>query len=348
MEYRFDRAKLSKHFKTDAGALIVPAKLTKVGIFTYKNPDGSERKELRLPEEVFSAKSLESLAGNPVTIGHPGIVDPTNWRGVAVGHIREAKQDGEFISATLRIDDAHTIRQVEDKKLQDVSCGYVCDYDDTPGTWNGQRYDGIQKNIRQNHLALLPENGGRAGPECRLTLDGKEYLSPVESSNLKVGMDPKELEALLKRAVTAEAEAQRLQGRCDALETENADLKKTHQDADDIDALVESRSELVASAKSVLGKDFLSKGKSNLEVKQAIVAKLDPKRRLDGKSEEYVDGVFEVLMSKSSRAQEETAKAKTVLDATGAAEGKDLIAEARQRMIERNAKVYDKHLRGKN
>jgi hypothetical protein len=31
----------------------------------------------------------------------------------------------------------------------------------TPGVWNGQRYDGVMRNIRANHLALVKE--GRQG-----------------------------------------------------------------------------------------------------------------------------------------------------------------------------------------
>lgn len=37
--------------------------LTSCGIFEYANPDGSIRRELRLPEEVFNDKSLESYEG---------------------------------------------------------------------------------------------------------------------------------------------------------------------------------------------------------------------------------------------------------------------------------------------
>ena len=40
--------------------------LTRVGIFEYRRPDGSIRRELRLPEEVFAPESLASYKGKRV------------------------------------------------------------------------------------------------------------------------------------------------------------------------------------------------------------------------------------------------------------------------------------------
>jgi hypothetical protein len=42
--------------------------LTRVGIFEYRRPDGSIRRELRLPEEVFAQESLASYKGKPVIL----------------------------------------------------------------------------------------------------------------------------------------------------------------------------------------------------------------------------------------------------------------------------------------
>ena len=51
--------------------LIARAPVTSIGVFTYKNPEGSFRKELRLPEEVFNSDSLETLKLKPLTKFHP-------------------------------------------------------------------------------------------------------------------------------------------------------------------------------------------------------------------------------------------------------------------------------------
>ena len=44
---------------------------------------------------------------------------------------------------------------VKDGRSRELSCGYYCDLDETPGEYEGQRYDARQRNIRGNHLALV-------------------------------------------------------------------------------------------------------------------------------------------------------------------------------------------------
>ena len=82
---RFDNLPLNQTYFTEEGYLMDHPIVTTVGIFEYVNPDGSIRKELRLPEEVFSEKSLASYKGKPVIITHDaGVVDKDN---VAEEHI---------------------------------------------------------------------------------------------------------------------------------------------------------------------------------------------------------------------------------------------------------------------
>ena len=51
---RLDSIKLDETYWTKEGYLIDHPVVTSVGIFEYLNPDESIRRELRLPEEVFS------------------------------------------------------------------------------------------------------------------------------------------------------------------------------------------------------------------------------------------------------------------------------------------------------
>lgn len=57
-----------------------------------------------------------------------------------------------------------------------LSFGYRSRYDWTPGTWNGEPYDVVQRDIRGNHLALC--DAGRMGPEVSVFdhLDIKEFV----------------------------------------------------------------------------------------------------------------------------------------------------------------------------
>ena len=53
-------------------------------------------------------------------------------------------------------------------KMRELSCGYNLRLDETPGVWEGQPYDAIQRDIEINHLALVDK--ARAGEQARLNL----------------------------------------------------------------------------------------------------------------------------------------------------------------------------------
>lgn len=172
---RLDSIPLDRTYFTEEGYLIDHPIVTSVGIFVYHNPDGSERRELRLPEEVFAAKSLESYKGKPIIITHEaGYVDTENVQEEHVGTIlSEGYQDGNDVRAEIVIHDMDTVKNIG---LRELSCGYNLRLEETPGVWEGQPYDAIQRDIEINHLALVEK--ARAGEQARLNIDGqtKHYL----------------------------------------------------------------------------------------------------------------------------------------------------------------------------
>jgi hypothetical protein len=181
---RFDLAQgeVTARRRTQTGGLVAKARLTKTGIFDYTLPDGSVRRELRPASEVFHPDSLATYPHAPVTVDHPGKVTPANWKSVSVGHVADAAQDGDFVSGELHIQDAGAIAKAEAGKLKEISCGYECALDRTPGTYLGQPYDAVQRNIRINHVAAGPAGWGRMGPDVRMNLDSACGVSvPIES-----------------------------------------------------------------------------------------------------------------------------------------------------------------------
>lgn len=198
---RWDASPLEKFERTPSGGLRIPATPARIGVQTYRNPDGSERRELRLPEEVFHADALASYRGAAVTDLHPSArqdgpaaVTPENWRQLAIGHIGEqVSHNDTHVTCDVLLQDAQAIALVESGRRKELSAGYTADLDPTPGEWNGQPYDGIQRNIRINHVALLPPGMGRAGESAALRLDAwdhkEENMPPV-----KIVLDGKEVE----------------------------------------------------------------------------------------------------------------------------------------------------------
>ncbi len=194
MEQRFDSIPLGETYFTPEGYLIDNPILTRVGIFEYHNPDGTIRRELRLPEEVFAAESLASYKGKPVILTHEaGLVDVDNVQQEHIGTIlSEGIQDGDNVRAQIVIHDAESL----DYGLRELSLGYTQTPDETPGVWNGQPYDAIQRNIQINHLALVEK--ARAGEQARLNIDGEEQGGNQMSKARKDGLTPEEIARLVE------------------------------------------------------------------------------------------------------------------------------------------------------
>ena len=178
---RFDGGGLGLPTKMANGFLKVDAYLTRTGVFSYRNADGSTRLELRLPDEVFSQDSMDTLSQQALTLDHPSRpVTADNARGLSVGSVGAARQDGEDkIASSLMITDAEAIRAVQTKDKRQVSCGYWCDLEEKPGTTqgitgipDGLKYDAIQRDIVYNHAALVAK--GRAGPDIGARVDGED------------------------------------------------------------------------------------------------------------------------------------------------------------------------------
>jgi len=176
---RLDAVDLSKFPKTQTGGPIIPARLSRIGVLKYLQPDGTYRRELRLPEEVFKGDSMRTLEhANVVDIEHHrSMLDTDTFDSAKLGHVGTVRREGQYIVGDLRIESARAIEDIEQEERRDVSCGYRCRLDFTPGVFEGEPYDCIQRDITYNHVALCPPNRGRAGPDVALRLDTGESLN---------------------------------------------------------------------------------------------------------------------------------------------------------------------------
>ena len=116
----------------------------------------------RSPEALFSPETIASFEGKPVVIGHDTFADPSNWKDIAVGIVRNVRQgEGEergLLLADLLLTDQKGIELVESGQLKEVSCGYDAETIDDGG---GR---GHQEGIVGNHLALVSR--ARCGSVC--------------------------------------------------------------------------------------------------------------------------------------------------------------------------------------
>ena len=273
---------------------------------TYYNHDGTKRVEYRPPEEAFNADSLTSLLGKPITVGHKAMVNAGNAAQVQpIGTVLTGgRRDGNDIEADVVIYDLPT-------SARELSCGYQLDLDETPGTTpDGKHYDAIQRNIRYNHVAVVPR--GRAGV-ARLNMDGDQIdddeggtqnmsmMKVRTDSGIEYDAAPEVkvyVEKLLQERKDEKAAADKLQAKYDAVLSDLEKEKKAHKDdmdkkdaelADAVKARVDMLQ--VAQKHGIEQADSMS----DKEIKIAIIHSVrGDSFSLDGKSDEYINAAFDM------------------------------------------------------
>lgn len=178
---RFDRAEISPDWEeTPEGYLRIKATFARTGLQRYRRQDGKEAIEYRPEEEVSRKDALLSLANLPVTLEHPPeLLTPDTCRQYQRGHTGSiVEYRSPFAVGFVTVTDRETIDAIKRSDAKEVSVGYRVKYDPTPGvTPDGQRYDGVQREISGNHVAIVRK--GRAGPEVRLHMDSAYAVDPI-------------------------------------------------------------------------------------------------------------------------------------------------------------------------
>jgi hypothetical protein len=330
---RYDVGRVTKYEITPEGYLRAEATVARIGVQTYYNADGSRRKELRLPEEVSSPDSLATFGLKSLTNDHPPVwLDSTNTKLYQVGSSDSTvSYDYGFVKVNVNITEKEAIADVLNGKQQ-LSAGYECELDYTPGMWRGQKYDAIQRNIRANHISIVQE--GRAGPKAKIHID-TAFIAPkalhakldkktMTVENKPTSEDTTRSDALLRQRVS-DLEA-RVSDRDDTITQLRAELEEIKKDAaiaksealvaktdladykksstEGIVAEVNNRIDAWNKARPYLPKqlaDVLDASMSADAIKIAAVENSSVGIKLDGKPSEYIDGIFEGMIAANKK-----------------------------------------------
>jgi hypothetical protein len=323
---RFDLSDNKKtRLRTDGvGRKLLSGNLTRTGVLTYKLSDGTTRRELRHPHEVFDTDSLDSMLGAPVTALHPA--NPVNvsaLKSVQKGVVRKVKRDGNFVNGECAIDDDALVAAIERGDMHDVSPGYTCKLEHTAGVYEGERYDAIQREIRYNHLAVGPKNWGRSGPSVALRVDAQDETQ----TDFGVQMDEERNDAAAEIVETPEAKAE--ETKASEAETAGAaaepeakagepaeaskgdsldvvsELEKTRAERDALKERVDSLTKELADAKAV---DVSPLVAARIQLERKAI-KIAPEVKLDGLTDR------EVMLAALSTSGDYSAKSDAYVEA---------------------------------
>ncbi|MDH5508095.1 MAG: DUF2213 domain-containing protein [Anaerolineae bacterium] len=126
-----------------------------------------------LPASEISA-FIEAWNGIPIPINHPvqdgQYISANNPDISHVGRFWHARMDGKQLKGEMWFDlaalkqagetGAHIRTQLENGEIINVSTAYFRTVDPQEGVHDGTRYSGIQRNLRPDHLAVLPNEDG--------------------------------------------------------------------------------------------------------------------------------------------------------------------------------------------
>ena len=142
---------------------------------------------------------------------------PSEQKGVQGVIGQDVYFDGTTLRGNIKVFSEAMANLIANGK-KELSCGYRCRYEYSPGVYNGQEYQYVQRDIRGNHLALV-ENG-RMGPDVAVldhltfTIDSKEFQPMAEENNEaeKSEMTLEEIHKFLEEVLPKLAKIQELTG----------------------------------------------------------------------------------------------------------------------------------------
>lgn len=370
MAVRYDQVKVpdwisSKFEMTSDGKLVGRAACTNIGVFTYRKMDGTVVRELRTPDEVFKAESMDSIKNVPITIDH---IAMTPSEEDTVGRVGNYPLNGGniYLSVDLQIERADAIDEVK-KGKQYLSCGYQCDIREESGKYLGMDYDAVQENIHYLHLALV--DSPRAGETAKIRLDDADAILVSDEKENKTDIVKEEIMAEEKKADTSEVKdavkeaitevkVDELQAKIDALTTEKTTLEAERDTLKDkVDSLEKKVGELETAKMDVDGKKTdikrliklidsarlaeveVTDAMSEIDIQKAVIVKIFPKANLDGKDEVYInarfDGAMEALENKNDEEVRKLSSDDTV------------VVDSEENIVDKARKAYLDRLTGK-
>ncbi len=321
--------------RTADGYLVAEARVARTGIQDYlgteidpDNQHGLRDKPIvrvyRPESAVFHKDAMQSYAYRPMTNGHPGGdgVNSRNWKDHAIGQTGgEVVRDGHFVKVPLVLMDAKAIEDYEAGK-RELSMGYGAEVVFQDGTTDeGEHYDVYLGPMKMNHLSL--EYRARGGEQLRI---GDNQTQPPQGGHqmadslrtvivdgLSVQTTDQGAQAIDKLTRQLSDSATTIQQLKDAhataLAAKDADLAKKDAELDglkakqlsdaDIDKRVQARADLVGKAKAIHDADYA--GKSDGEIRKAVVIAKIGDAAIAGKTEAYIDARFDLLVEDAAK-----------------------------------------------
>ena len=167
-----DRAS-ARRVDQDGHLFVERTPISKANICPYYGHEIPNGKELGLdPDKIYKLlrdpneleKGADSFAGKPLLMIHKPVNAADHPREITIGSVgTDVQFDKPYLTAPLSVWDGEGIYLIDSGEQHELSSSYHYRADMTPGEYEGEPYDGVMRDIRGNHVAIVKE--GRAGPD---------------------------------------------------------------------------------------------------------------------------------------------------------------------------------------
>lgn len=194
--------------------LAVPMVMIKEGVL-----NGSDGPILYTSEEL--AKVPQVWNTKPVVVQHPTLngkslsaCDPDVLEKYRVGMIMNTSWDGQRLKAEAWLEpsrlesvDSRVLNAVQKGEMMEVSTGIFSEIEQKPGVFKGRHYKGVVRNLRPDHLAILPDSIGAcsiADGAGLMRNSRKEMELILNSFGINRDAEHDKVRLLLRNAASAE------------------------------------------------------------------------------------------------------------------------------------------------
>lgn len=204
----FDGGESKRHYDENRFLRVDISPLTKEQVAPYLGREVPDYQRLGLDPnklyhvyrpaaELSSPETIASVNNIPIQLDHH-LENPDNPpKSTRIGTTGEAaKWQAPYLMNSLTFWDTHAIKLIENNTMRELSLGYAYTPIMKSGTFHGEKYDLVMKDIRANHLALVEQ--GRAGRDVLVMDSRPKSLSPTKD---KQTMDNNEMNAKLAALV---------------------------------------------------------------------------------------------------------------------------------------------------
>ena len=160
----------------------------------------------RDPEEL--RKASDTFRNLPLLSKHVPVFAEKPPKDLVIGCVgSDIEFKAPYLQGSLSVWDKNSIALIEANAVKELSSAYFYDADMTPGVVDGTHYDGIMRNIRGNHVAVV-ENG-RAGPDV-VVADSDPFIKPSTEIPMRLTKKGKARLTLLTNALPKLAQDEKL------------------------------------------------------------------------------------------------------------------------------------------